>query len=84
MAALAAAAAPFCFNTQPPEGGWVRRSAKLFGWLCFNTQPPEGGWLHTFRSTAKAVCFNTQPPEGGWEKGKEKHYSYIMFQHTAA
>ena len=44
MAALAAAAAPFCFNTQPPEGGWVRRSAKLFGWLCFNTQPPEGGW----------------------------------------
>ena len=35
-------------------------------------------------AAAAPFCFNTQPPEGGWEKGKEKHYSYIMFQHTAA
>ena len=32
------------FNTQPPEGGWVRN--KTFGKQSggFNTQPPEGGW----------------------------------------
>ena len=34
-----------CFNTQPPEGGWLLRVRTLFRrMLCFNTQPPEGGW----------------------------------------
>ena len=38
-------ASTFCFNTQPPEGGW--RVFTLFGSFigCFNTQPPEGGWM---------------------------------------
>ena len=34
----------WCFNTQPPEGGWIAARilpAELVG---FNTQPPEGGW----------------------------------------
>ena len=32
------------FNTQPPEGGWIRtvRLIRCIG--SFNTQPPEGGW----------------------------------------
>ena len=34
-----------CFNTQPPEGGWVRWWHKLDLIGCFNTQPPEGGWI---------------------------------------
>ena len=33
-----------CFNTQPPEGGWLRCTNPLCGWTGFNTQPPEGGW----------------------------------------
>ena len=35
-----------CFNTQPPEGGWLLLFRSF--WLykdCFNTQPPEGGWV---------------------------------------
>ena len=32
------------FNTQPPEGGWQRKSRKRACKHCFNTQPPEGGW----------------------------------------
>ena len=35
----------FCFNTQPPEGGWLLTSPNCFPFSCFNTQPPEGGWL---------------------------------------
>ena len=32
------------FNTQPPEGGWVRLGRFAHRTLGFNTQPPEGGW----------------------------------------
>ena len=32
------------FNTQPPEGGWLRLLPSAFYRGCFNTQPPEGGW----------------------------------------
>ena len=32
------------FNTQPPEGGWLKRGDNVCFWAGFNTQPPEGGW----------------------------------------
>ena len=36
---------PKCFNTQPPEGGWVEAiRASGYEVTGFNTQPPEGGW----------------------------------------
>ena len=34
----------FRFNTQPPEGGWLKVSVYCWYQICFNTQPPEGGW----------------------------------------
>ena len=55
-----------CFNTQPPEGGWVDASVKAGNTVCFNTQPPEGGWTRWAIYGRHAVSFNTQPPEGGW------------------
>ena len=33
-----------CFNTQPPEGGWLRLYNYELEFVGFNTQPPEGGW----------------------------------------
>ena len=33
-----------CFNTQPPEGGWVGLQRPYRANGGFNTQPPEGGW----------------------------------------
>ena len=34
-----------CFNTQPPEGGWLFLYSPETSYSpCFNTQPPEGGW----------------------------------------
>ena len=35
----------FCFNTQPPEGGWMVFSHDELMIFSFNTQPPEGGWF---------------------------------------
>ena len=32
------------FNTQPPEGGWLRPFLIRLSNVRFNTQPPEGGW----------------------------------------
>ena len=55
------------FNTQPPEGGWLKHhDRKRKGWLRFNTQPPEGGWLRRDGRIIRLGSFNTQPPEGGW------------------
>ena len=34
-----------CFNTQPPEGGWVCCFIRCSCKCSFNTQPPEGGWV---------------------------------------
>ena len=53
------------FNTQPPEGGCVRRRRRIRHPHRFNTQPPEGGCKVTVPMQPRAVCFNTQPPEGG-------------------
>ena len=33
-----------CFNTQPPEGGWLTSHVVQKFLHGFNTQPPEGGW----------------------------------------
>ena len=34
-----------CFNTQPPEGGWISLTIAAYLKMSFNTQPPEGGWI---------------------------------------
>ena len=57
----------FCFNTQPPEGGWFPRhdDPEICYAVSTHSRPKAAG-----RTTGKAwfpnCCFNTQPPEGGW------------------
>ena len=34
----------FCFNTQPPKGGWLFKLFIRNITDSFNTQPPKGGW----------------------------------------
>ncbi|HEQ9829087.1 TPA: hypothetical protein VIS39_001777 [Streptococcus pyogenes] len=45
-----------CFNTQPPEGGWVLSFLlpKIRS-NSFNTQPPEGGWRVGSKDALKAL-----------------------------
>ena len=47
------------FNTQPPEGGWVRFADRLTATGRFNTQPPEGGWLQAVFLFSGAINVST-------------------------
>ena len=49
-----------CFNTQPPEGGWLFKLVIEFQIGCFNTQPPEGGWyIHEEQKAINALFQHT-------------------------
>ena len=55
------------FNTQPPEGGWVKaaNSSKQAIQVSTHSRPKAaGGCLR--RLMDGRPSFNTQPPEGGW------------------
>ena len=73
-----------CFNTQPPEGGWLLASHSAIRAFSFNTQPPEGGWVAVFPAFTSGYGFNTQPPEGGWNSLITVFFAIASFQHTAA
>ena len=71
------------FNTQPPEGGWLRSCRDSNISACFNTQPPEGGWkLFRIIKWIFKVSTHSRPKAAG------KHWSinghFKRFQHTAA
>ena len=73
------------FNTQPPEGGWLRLRHPCTSYRdCFNTQPPEGSWTSPIRLILVCTRFNTQPPEGGWQAQRQALDDLAAFQHTAA
>ena len=46
-----------CFNTQPPEGGWMGKTVLAENIISFNTQPPEGGWNRTSFTTPAKIEF---------------------------
>ena len=54
------------FNTQPPEGGWLRQRLKQDDQR-FNTQPPEGGWEQTEskRRANRKVSTHSRPKAAG-------------------
>ena len=70
-----------CFNTQPPEGGWVGRAdgVEVAG-ACFNTQPPEGGWGETlFQNKAeRVVSTHSRPKAAGMRvmRGRSACWSF--------
>ena len=55
------------FNTQPPEGGWIKPTGRWRRLLRFNTQPPEGGWRRAnaeIKSNSK-VSTHSRPKAAG-------------------
>ena len=48
---------PFCFNTQPPEGGCTIGTSKRVHSNSFNTQPPEGGCCQRNSTAPSALPF---------------------------
>ena len=58
-----------CFNTQPPEGGWVLPTARIAVNGSFNTQPPEGGWpTRRLHAQETQVSTHSRPKAAGWHK----------------
>ena len=74
----------FSFNTQPPEGGWVRFADRLAAIGRFNTQPPEGGWsfLVVLHAIGGFVSTHSRLKAAGYVTGN--HNRIEWFQHTAA
>ena len=72
------------FNTQPPEGGWIKPCLILIKKRGFNTQPPEGGWHlpDGLDLSADNVSTHSRPKAAG--KINTPSSSNTRFQHTAA
>ena len=56
-----------CFNTQPPEGGWLCSGYGSGAGIAVSTHSrlKAAGPTEDLITTPDE-CFNTQPPEGGW------------------
>ena len=72
------------FNTQPPEGGWMRYCKYKEIPKCFNTQPPEGGWQTL--APCKGFSFRFQHTAARRRLGGRNVFfgNCQVFQHTAA
>ena len=74
----------FCFNTQPPEGGWTR-GVSISGRRCgFNTQPPEGGWRHIHIQLHLIVVSTRSRPKAAGSGAGVHSEPTLPFQHAAA
>ena len=71
------------FNTQPPKGGWLNRSAMGLNLSGFNTQPPKGGWvIHYILLRFLRVSTHSRLKAAGAIRSMANRVD--MFQHTAA
>ena len=56
-----------CFNTQPPEGGWMKAAdTGVYASAVSTHSRPKAAGSPSCSATADVSSFNTQPPEGGW------------------
>ena len=68
-----------CFNTQPPEGGWVDEFLiQQHNQVSTHSRPKAAG-LSRQRIGQLYNCFNTQPPEGGWLFRRAIHAFFDCF-----
>ena len=72
------------FNTQPPEGGWIRNIVIICGLACFNTQPPEGGWLRRWDKSFPTPMFQHTAARRRLGIISKIFGFELLFQHTAA
>ena len=54
------------FNTQPPEGGWLKSLLEQKRFEVSTHSRPKAAGLVKLLGVTPSGCFNTQPPEGGW------------------
>ena len=67
------------FNSQPPEGGWLTRNARILIVFRFQLTAARRRLASAFEIIRHGFCFNSQPPEGGWRgarsAGKRRYVS---------
>ena len=57
-----------CFNTQPPEGGWLHRQIVEPPNIQVSTHSRlKAAGPNRLHFKFRKYSFNTQPPEGGWQ-----------------
>ena len=62
------ASSVYCFNTQPPEGGWQNRKITVDDINVSTHSRPKAAGDGYYWPSKLIDGFNTQPPEGGWHK----------------
>ena len=61
-----------CFNTQPPEGGWLFTDLPPEERAVSTHSRPKAAGLAAESAVIGTLGFNTQPPEGGWITTQQK------------
>ena len=70
------------FNTQPPEGGWIKSRCQSMKHWRFQHTAARRRLFSTGQSGYAHGCFNTQPPEGGWVDIKLLAQCFIVSTHS--
>ena len=72
-----------CFNTQPPEGGWLQKLKSEFGLVVStHSRPKAAGKLAAITFLTLLVSTHSRPKAAGHTHLERKAVG--MFQHTAA
>ena len=76
----------FCFNTQPPEGGWLLRCGDISKLLLFQHTAARRRLVYnsTWTIDPDFVSTHSRPKAAGFRPQQPKPVMMILFQHTAA
>nr|WP_308021538.1 hypothetical protein [Neisseria mucosa] len=74
----------WCFNTQPPEGGWHWATSRQILLPSFNTQPPEDGWTDELNRLLAQRDVSTHSRPKAAVCVRVADMVVYKFQHTAA
>ena len=72
----------FCFNTQPPKGGWGRVYFCQNWFGCFNTQPPKGGWGWGYDLDDDEIVSTHSRLKAAGKKQMDSHRRRIVSTHS--
>ena len=68
-----------CFNSQPPEGGWLYEEPSVEPSIVSTHSRPKAAGSSSCLHPAPPYRFNSQPPEGGWSMRTKRNASRTRF-----
>ena len=79
MASALRSSTSSCFNTQPPEGGWLHKISKMGRLLVFQHTAARRRLGQQVHRKGSCHGFNTQSPEGGWKCSRIRNETFECF-----